>query len=231
MRARRGADEGYNFWPVYSDLALSMLLVLLLFLLAQFVFNSRLLIEQDFARSRVRVLQQSIRRELQNVPGVERIEENGNLQIITLSADFLFPTDQATLTPQGAQLLGQLSRTIRRAERRYTRVAVEGHADFRPSAEFYRQGDLNEDHGNWRLSAERAIQVVQRFQSDGLDGGKLEVVGRSGYAPVDTAYRKYSGYAGEEERERHPEYEHSLQRNRRIVIRLFYSERQVGSTS
>src|SRR5689334_431452 len=99
--ARRGGDEGYNFWPVYSDLALSMLLVLLLFLLAQFVFNSRLLIEQDIARSRVRILQQSLRRELQNVPGVAGIEENGNLQIITLSADFLFPTDQATLTPQG----------------------------------------------------------------------------------------------------------------------------------
>jgi flagellar motor protein MotB len=164
------------------------------------------------------------------VPGVERIEENGNLQIITLSADFLFPTDQATLTPQGVRLLGQLSHTIQQAERRYTRVAVEGHADFRPSAGFYRRGDLDEDHGNWRLSAERAIQVVQRFQKDGLDGGKLEVVGRSGYAPVDTAYRKYGRYT-DDERGRHPEYETSLQRNRRIVIRLFYSEREVGSTS
>lgn len=229
--SRRHADEGYNFWPVYSDLALSMLLVLLLFLLAQFVFNSRLLIEQDIARTRVRALQQSLRRELQNAHGVERIEENGNLQIITLSADVLFPTDQATLKPEGAELLRQLSRTFHQAESRYTRVAVEGHADFRPSAEFYERGDFDDDHGNWRLSAERAIQVVQMFQQDGLDGRKLEVVGRSEYAPVDTLYRAYEKYRTEKERERHREYTESLQRNRRIVIRIFYSERNAGSTS
>lgn len=219
MRGRNA--EGYNFWPVYSDLALSAVLILILFVLAQTVVSSRLLVTQDLSGARVHALQQSVRRSLEGVPGVEEVSTDGNTQIITLSADFLFPTDDTGLTPRGRQLLEQISTLLHSNEARFTRVAVEGHADARRSRRFYRPGDLPDDHGNWRLSAERSIQVVQLFQTRGFAGEKLEVIGRSGYAPTDLHYQTFADWdAADTVRA----FQASLQRNRRIVVRLFYSE-------
>jgi flagellar motor protein MotB len=217
-------DEAYNFWPAYSDLALSLLLILILFLLAQYVFNSRLLVDQDIGRVRTRVLQADLRRQLVQERGIVSVAENGNLQIITLSGDFLFASDAATLTVAGTELLTHLGAIFLRNQTRITRLAIEGHADDQRSIRFYETGDLDDDHGNWRLSSERAIRVVQLLQARGLDGQKLEAIGRSKYEPVDTSFL---GFA---DRPQSPEYKASLRTNRRIVIRLFYSERDPQTT-
>lgn len=221
-RTQRSQETASSFWPVYSDLALSLVLILVLFLLAQFVFNSRLLVTQDVSRVRTRMLQGSLHRQLEKTKGVVSIVENGNLQIITLSADFLFPSDDAHLTGEGAELLQQLGKQFFDNQERFTRVAVEGHADAQGSLRFRAAGDNAVDLGNWRLSAERAIRVVQLLQGIGLSGSKLEVVGRSNYEPIDTTYRRYPlrTKAGQI-----PVFDSSLRNNRRIVIRLFYSER------
>jgi flagellar motor protein MotB len=218
-------EESYNFWPVYSDLALSALLILILFLLGQAVVNSRLLVTQDIARARVQGLQETVRRSLHDVPGVDSVYVDGNTQIITLSADSLFPTDESGLTPKGRDLLLLISRLLRANNDRFTRVAVEGHADVRRSRRFYRTGDVPEDHGNWRLSAERSIEVVQLFQREGFAGEKLEAIGRSLYAPTDVAYR---GFPDGEGADTVAALQASLRKNRRIVIRLFYSESESG---
>ena len=216
MRTRERDD--FNFWPVYSDLALSIVLVLLLFLLAQLVFNSRLIITQDLARLRVQRQQAGVHARLALAPGVDTIVVDGSEQTIILNADFLFDTDDTTLTANGRRLLGNLSEILRTNEKQFTRVAVEGHADHRPSRRF--RGD-SPDYGNWRLSAERAIRVVQLFQAAGLAGNRLAVVGRSSYEPVDTLFRRYPFDTDPREVR---ELDESLRRNRRLVIRLFYSE-------
>lgn len=201
---RSESGEEYNFWPVYSDLALATLFVVLLFLLLQMVENGRLLADRDFAQERMERTQATVGQMMERVPGVAGVDENGNIQTVTLGADFLFAPDDADLTIEGERLLEEITRILLATQARYTRVAVEGHADARQSIRFFQTGDLRQDHGNWRLSAERAIQVVQRFQGAGLDGDKLEAVGRSIYDPVN------------------PD---SLQQNRRMVLRIFYSMR------
>jgi outer membrane protein OmpA-like peptidoglycan-associated protein len=218
MRTRERDD--FNFWPVYSDLALSIVLVLLLFLLAQLVFNSRLLITQDLARMRVQRHQANVRARIIGAEGVDSIKVDGSEQTIILSADFLFATDDTTLTANGRRLLGDLSGILHANEKQFTRVQVEGHADYRPSRRFKDRGD-SPGYGNWRLSAERAIRVVQLFKAAGLAGGRMAAVGRSSYEPADTLYKRYrlNANAGEV-----PELDESLRRNRRLVIRLFYSE-------
>lgn len=218
---RLGAAEESNFWPVYSDLALSTAFVLLLFLLLQMAENGRLLAERNFARERVQLTQRILHRDLEGVEGVVEVEENGNIQIVTLGADFLFPPDEARLTAVGDSLLKQISHILLANQRHYTRVAVEGHADAQRSRSFVRAGDLEGDHGNWRLSSERAIQVVQRLQRDGIDGAKLEAVGRSMYEPLDTIYRRHVPMPSVHEI---AEADSSMARNRRMLVRIFYSE-------
>lgn len=218
---RTRGSEDYNFWPVYSDLALSMILILMLFLLSMFILNSRLLIVEDLARQRVEQLQILVRSELEGTEGIREIVENGNLQEINLSADFLFRSDQAVLLSEGRRLLNQMCEVFLGTQSNFTRLAVEGHADFQHSFQFFREySDLASDHGNWRLSAERAVEVVQLLQGCGIPGRKLEVAGRSFYQPVDTAFQHLNpDNPGEEER-----FYSSLRQNRRILIRIFYSE-------
>lgn len=280
-------DEGINFWPVYSDLAMVMVLILLLFVLIQFVVNSKTLIheaeslananeaqehitsletQREAERRRVLQLtiaaeeakqyareleerlttsevhkmalqlevtrqgevitrlreqdvktiktkeeldkrQQTIATAFKGERGVEGIRTDGNLQTFTFSADVLFPSDQANLSPQGEELLQRFSRVLQQHPEYYTRIEVEGHADENRSSTFFRRGDVDEDHGNWRLSAERAITVAQLFQTRGISGQRLGVVGRSFYDPVTN--------------EHSPE---AMKQNRRVQVRLFYSE-------
>jgi outer membrane protein OmpA-like peptidoglycan-associated protein len=218
----RGSDDpSPGFWPAYADLALALVMVLVLFLLSQAIFSSRLLLTQDVSRLRVRQHQERVRAGLARAPGVDTIVENGNLQIITLSADFLFDTNDTRLTESGDRLLRRMSHSLRQGESSFTRIAVEAHADVRASRRFARSGDNPQDEGNWRLSAERAIRVVQLLQGTGIAGSRLEAVARSEYAPADTAYMRWMH---REDAESVPAYRASLRRNRRLVIRLFYSE-------
>lgn len=213
-----------NFWPVYSDLAIVMILILVLFIMTQLVMNSRLLINETFAiveeeerylaRQKIEEGQRQIDELFGKEAGVAKIRQDGNLQIFTFSADALYPTDKANLSDTGERLMRRFGLVLRDYSHLYDRIEIEGHADETPSRVFYRGGDFKADHGNWRLSAERAITVAQLFQVLGLKGGQLAIVGRSFYdSAIDPAHNSGSL---------------SLDRvrelNRRVTIRLFYSE-------
>lgn len=219
MGTRRRYGEGtYNFWPVYSDLALSMVLLLILVVLAQ---HTRTLLQIDVQATIVRLRQEELSIRLDGLPVHSIID--GNTQIIVLSADSLFLSDSSELRPEGRELLLQVYGVFGRAQVPFTRIAVEGHADHQMSGMFH-SGDIESDGGNWRLSAERAIQVAQLLQRAGMAAEKLEVVGRSHYAPVDSTYLQIPL---EERGDARSGYQASLQRNRRIALRIFYSEHDV----
>lgn len=216
-------DEEVNFWPVYSDLAMVMILILLLFIVTQFIVNSQILaqetlrqvtgIELDRARQQLQQRQARIKELFSNEPDIRSIRQDGSLQTFIFSADVLFPTDQAVLSSRGYELLRRFGSVLKDNAAHYTRIEVEGHADLNQSKNFFRPNDVEMDHGNWRLSAERAITVAQIFQSLGIDGQKLAVVGRSLYEPeIPVRF---------EDRLRQSE---ALSQNRRVQVRLFYSE-------
>jgi chemotaxis protein MotB len=158
-------------------------------------------------RARLAERQAAIAKALQGERGVQGVRSDGNLQLFTFSADALFPPDDANLSPSGAELLHRFAQVLQQHPEYYTRIEVEGHTDKNPSRNYSRKEDIESDHGNWRLAAERAITVVQLFQRRGIPGQRLGVVGRSLYDPV---VHEYS-----------PE---ALKQNRRVQVRLFYSE-------
>ncbi|MDB4949774.1 MAG: hypothetical protein JWM27_2423 [Gemmatimonadetes bacterium] len=214
MRRSVRNDEPHNFWPVYSDVALSTVLVLVLLLLGQVVLNSRQLVERNYDRDRLLAAQQALRDKLATLEGVTCVEENGDVQTLTLNSDFLFPPDSAALKAAGTHLLERMAPFFTENQGQYDHIVVEGHADSRPSVLYARLGDLKRDHGNWRLSAERAIQVVQALQGLGVDGSRLAAVGRSSYEPAAS---------GPDCSATHPHA--GFEADRRIKIQLWYSER------
>jgi flagellar motor protein MotB len=272
MRLTPDHEGEINFWLVYSDLAMVMVLLLLLFILTQFVVNSQLLTsetralveaaniarQQEEAKKQQTTLQALLAREKQEVrrqqaeleaasrqratlqetlalqtrarqevewrqarirerfrkeSGIRGIREDGSLQIFTFSADVLFPTDQAELSPRGDELLRSFGHALREHAEFYTRIEVEGHADEHASRNFFRPNDVTTDHGNWRLAAERAITVAQLFQRLGIAGEQLAVVGRSFYEPENP-----ERFADRQRQEQ------AWAQNRRVQVRLFYSE-------
>jgi outer membrane protein OmpA-like peptidoglycan-associated protein len=206
-------DDDSNFWPVYADLAMVMLLIFFLFMMAQLVINKLLELENP-AIKEMRHLQDEIYQNFQGQKGVFPQPPDGAKQAFIFSADVLFAPDDATLKEEGKQLMTRFGKAIFKYSPYYDRIEVEGHADTSPSQLFYRRNvDLATDHGNWRLSSERAITVVQLFQElaaagDYKIGQQLAVVGRSFYDPADP---------------------NDLAQNRRIVIRLYYSEVKINN--
>ncbi len=112
-------------------------------------------------------------RQLQNFAAID-IVPNKTVRV-TLTGDLLFPSAQATLTPQAQKRLRMLAKII--AHTPY-RVNIEGHTDNLPiiSSKF---------PDNWALSLARANSVA-RFLIDagGLDPRQLVVSGHSSYKPA-----------------------------------------------
>jgi outer membrane protein OmpA-like peptidoglycan-associated protein len=215
------AEDETNFWPVYADLAMVMLLIFFLFMLAQFVIT-KLLVDINPAAKEMRETQKKIIalfKSQERFNKVEAQEPDGAKQAFLFKADVLFKPDDATLRDTGQSLLTDFCDVILDYAGYYDRIEIEGHADSHPSALFYhRNSDLGQDHGNWRLSAERAITVAQLFQQRGDPqqiGKQLAVVGRSFYDPA----RPEDGNTLNRDLAR--------EQNRRIVIRLYYSETKI----
>lgn len=101
-------------------------------------------------------------------------------QLTVTSLDrILFPSGQATLTPEGEQVIENVGAVLVKIEG--WRILIEGHTDNVPigavlSARF---------PTNWELSAARATEVVKYLVTHAqLSASQLSAVGRADTAPV-----------------------------------------------
>ncbi len=91
----------------------------------------------------------------------------------------LFEFGEASISPEGEEMLQKVGEILKRAEGRQIRVV--GHTDNIPILPEYRY----KFPSNWELSAARAAAVVRELEKRiGLDPRNLEAVGRSLYEPV-----------------------------------------------
>ena len=100
-------------------------------------------------------------------------------------SELLFPTGQATLTPEGEQRLAQLAETLAAATHGIPRdidwvLRIDGHTDRRPiqTAEF---------RSNWELSTARALSVVRFLAAHGIPEKRLAATGFAEHQPLDPA--------------------------------------------
>jgi chemotaxis protein MotB len=95
---------------------------------------------------------------------------------IQLDASVLFSSGEATLKPPAIVLLKQVAAGLAQMPAPFTTV-VQGYTDDQPI-------DTAQFSSNWSLSAARAVQVVELFGRDGVNGAQLAAEGYGQFAPV-----------------------------------------------
>lgn len=192
-------------WSVLSDLAITIVLVLVVFIVLQFVqtFRERAINTELFRRqSQVReALMQASKKEWQ-----VRVDSLApDRQRVVFSTEVLFETCQATLKEEGVVLLQAVGRVLGARSALFESIQVEGHTDRRPIRSL---GANCPYPSNWELSSARATRVVSLFSAGSLVANELlSAIGRAEYHPVDTV---------------------SLDPNRRIELILQYDRAQVA---
>jgi chemotaxis protein MotB len=197
-------DEEVQIWPSYTDVALNIILILLVYVFAQAVIYS----QTSAALVAIGQHQETLRGEvLDAVPAALRgsvgIAADGNLLRIRFSDRVLFDLADANLKEEGQKLLAVLGTVLKRHLSSFSQIQIEGHTDNAPikTARFA---------SNWELSSARATSVVRFLQdSAAIEAGRLSATGYAEYHPVD---------AGET-----PE---ARARNRRIEMLIVYTTRK-----
>lgn len=135
----------------------------------------------------------------------ELLKDRRDIRVVgdrfVFQSEVLFPSGQATMTPEGLAAIDQLAAAIVELERQIPRevdwaLQVDGHTDARPinSPQF---------PSNWELSSARATSVVKYLISRGVPPKRLVSAGYGEFAPLDEG-------ASDE----------ALRRNRRIELKL-----------
>ena len=197
-------------WPAFGDVALALLLVFVLFILAQFLHYDRIFVlerlqaRQDSVASAIR---QSLRQDQREHVEIQRV--NDYRQRITFQAELLFPSCRAEVRAEGQDLMRRVGAALRDFAEYFDAIQVEGHTDVQSPA-----GCGFAD--NWALSSARATAVVRvladtaAFRHPPL----LSAVGRGEYHPVGVVLP--SDTTAE-----------LLARHRRIELLLQYTDRGI----
>ena len=204
LRVGREDAEGAP-WSVLSDLAITIVLVLVVYIVLQFVqtFRERA-INSELAK-RQREVRDSIQAVTRGSWDVQIDSLAPDRQRVTFSSEVLFETCRATLRGEGVRLLEAVGGALGHEARYLEAVQVEGHTDRRP---IRAQGTDCPYRSNWELSSARATRVVALFSAESLVANpKLSAIGRAEYHPVDTT---------------------ALAPNRRIDIILQYDRRGIA---
>lgn len=118
----------------------------------------------------------------------------GNRMLVSLPDELLFASNDARVAPNGKRLLDEVAEVLKAAADRELQVA--GHTDARP-VRYGRYPD------NWRLSSERALNVMQYLIERGVPRERISAAAYGSTRPIDPAQT-----------------EQAARRNRRIEIVL-----------
>ena len=201
----KSPETEVQVWPSYTDVAFTVILILLFYLFAQAVVSSQTSAILMEIRSRQKSLSDAVRQRVaaQDVT----VTDDLNIQRYGFADRVLFDSGQAELKESGKQILQLFGEAVGAQIGSFSKIQVEGHTDDNPikSARF---------PSNWELSSARATSVVRFLQERcGLNPALMSANGYSEYQPVDRA----GGEAAKA-------------RNRRIEIVIFYSGLEAKDT-
>lgn len=179
-----------NPWASFADLALSLLLVFLFFMLLQFIANSKALERMQLER-RQQTIVEAFEERLPREWAAKEIEVSvdGNIQTFRFSNHILFESGAADLQPRGvgvlttvAEILSGHRFALDTGRELYTRVQLRGHTDNTPVGPSLRKKYPT----NWQLSSARAMSVVELFVEIGIDPQMLSATGFGEHQPVSS---------------------------------------------
>lgn len=237
----------FNFWPSFSDLMLSLVLILsvILFAAANFYLGNWDLQKADKSKIKmVKAIAGAYVTEEKLLPakdsnnqgerygistnrdGIYDIEvKNGPaIQEITFGENILFKEDEHKLEPSGKMILKKVAKVIKDnlASLNVVRVGImeiqiKGHADPRPTR--------NEKYSssNLVLASFRAIEVFKFFQNEcGIDPTMIKMSATTFGEFMPISRRDDDFNYSKKQLDLDNDNELKQKRNRRIEIRLFY---------
>lgn len=196
-------NEQLSVWPLMVDMLTSILIVFILFSFFDDLLN-RESINQALAKARrqvfISVFDQKFSYELDQ----KQIAREADLNYlkVTFSDKVLFTTGNYAVNAKGRRVLDKLAPIIRGAQKKENifGIQVEGHTDDDPLRD-RTEYPLN----NWDLSSARAIAILQYLTSQHqIPDSIFSANGYGPYKPVDRINKE---------------------RNRRIEIKIFFSEK------
>jgi len=225
MNRHKKTEAEANFWPVYSDIAWVVVIIMLLFVLSLYLITA---INLGGSNLEMQEKQQELKSEFTAtapdgqhpfVKGIVDIQEDGNLQLFIFDADHFFNFGKWTFAnPESREFLKTFGEKLAKNIDRLTRIQIEGHASWERESE--QAKGKKYEHENWVLSAERALAVGEMFIEGGVPAERVSVSGRSHYVPFDAALTVALANPGDIEK---------AAPNRRVNVIIFYS--QVGKDS
>lgn len=223
---------GFNFWPSFTDLMLSLVLVVLIIL---FVVSKMIAAGSenlDKARESQKAIQTQIEEQIgknysivviSDKSDAETIEKMKNTkaditiidkldrQTITFSDKILFDSGRSELKPAGYEVLQVVGPVVSSNLNNISEIQIQGHADI-----------VYEDDYNLALAANRAIAVYKFLQTSvGIDPAKylMSVTSFGKYKPVG----REAGQSFDQQKLAAANADDNAKaKNRRIEIVLFY---------
>jgi flagellar motor protein MotB len=207
-----GDDDHGRTWAVFADIALALLLVMVLFILAQFLHYDDVVVLEEIERRRIEVATE-IREAATRAPiPPGQVEELSivslgfTTQRITFPEPMLFVPCGTVPQPEGQALIQEIGRRLSERGSYFEAVQIEGHADVTPPT-----GPCQEAVGdNWGLSSMRATGFLRILVDPGVFPRRevVSAVGRGDTQPLSVP--------GSESDD--------LSRDRRVELILVYSE-------
>ena len=225
-----------SVWPAFSDLLLSVVLVLILLIgmieATQMVIDPKIPEKQDALIKEIAgpssiILREKaalgtavwkVRSASSQKPEVEcRIDpQNPFLQRLAFADNVLFESDQTDLRPEGAALLARVGSAINKRLPSLAEIQINGHADPRATRRY---------RDNLELASLRANEVYRFLRMNvGLDPTKAVISAASfgEYMPTDRVREQtFSSEALQDANST----DAKRQQNRRIELLLFYRTR------
>lgn len=106
-------------------------------------------------------------------PKIPTKQEQPKLERLSLSADFLFDFDKATLRPEASEALDQIVGKIKQRNTDFNEISVIGHTD-----------RLGSDDYNRKLSERRALTVSTYLINAGVPAHRIQAFGAGETEPV-----------------------------------------------
>jgi outer membrane protein OmpA-like peptidoglycan-associated protein len=163
LQLREEEEGSGQTWAVFADMALALLLVMVLFILAQFLHYEDVAVLEEIDRRRGEVAE-LIRTSAERAPitpaQLEQLtirSEGFAAQRIRFPEPMLFGSCETDPQPQGVTLVEEIGQELEPRGSYFEAIQIEGHADITPPTGACEQlvGD------NWGLSSMRATSFLR----------------------------------------------------------------------
>ena len=176
-----------NYWPALVDLMASVITILVLVNVLQFVMVD----DAEAARAREAQLRllDAFRAQFSDAAEAIDFQLHPNLLQISFSQNLLFPSGGFQIGSKGRQIVEKAARVLVGSRVDYDQIQVEGHTDPDP----VRQRDAGDyPRDNWELSSARALSVLDVLLKAKIPATQLSATAYADTRPVQNASKDRS---------------------------------------